>query len=640
MRKIVTLLVAILVVVSFSICLNKVDAATLNGFDLKEDLVYTLRNGRSNLYMDVKGWSQSSGTRIQQFTWHGDSNQQFKLKKISTDVYEIIPQVNTALRVDVADNSSAENAIVKTYTANSTTAQRFKMVHMGKGAYKILTGSSNYTKVLSIDNDGTEIRDWVLQRTYTENSSDYNSGQWYFERYDTLSVLETEDISIGKFGKNRFDLNFILPDNSFQEVEYVVETVGSIDTYLELYKDDERIAYDDDSGEGTSSKIKFKATSDSEYRIEVKCFSLFTGNSTIRLYPAKELYFNSMNGSIDTREQVQSATTTLNKLGYFVCNTVNSNRVDMTSTGYNGNVKMNNDYYMLCGAGAPNGVVFFEDYHGIAASTLPDMSNVKLAVWAAPYTAATGNIAPLSVSQKNAQASIGWVGLTATTTIKVFTDKLWKDYVDGKSISVAMDNAVSHVEAVFWWNNELGWGDDTVLVPWLYEKTNSTMSLNNEIEEVNYDFSNLVSSNVAELNQALITQNFSQKTSDDGNVTYYLRKINDCWTNEFFMVDNSTGAVYRSRNQIGYDFSAVLLNNNNYQVPQTTNYGNMTFHNPVVTLENNLILRINGQTIYAKRIQMKYTSVNEGEVEYLDEKIINLQTNEEISYADYISSFN
>src|SRR5699024_1974010 len=68
------------------------------------------------------------------------------------------------LYLDVADGSAADGANVQQWSYNGFQAQQFQIVSDGDGYYHILTGASNFTKALNVDNnltaDGTNINQY------------------------------------------------------------------------------------------------------------------------------------------------------------------------------------------------------------------------------------------------------------------------------------------------------------------------------------------------------------------------------------------------------------------------------------------------------------------------------------------------
>ena len=146
---------------------------------------YYIRNAYSGNSMDNS--THEKGGLVKNWRWTpGNSNQMWKLIATSeSDVYELCPTVNTGVRLDIKDASTANNAVVQLHTANGSNAQKFKILRNSDGTFCIRTKVTGYAKSL----DGQP-----GNSTNTENGSpmqqyanDTSEGQkWYFIEVNTI----------------------------------------------------------------------------------------------------------------------------------------------------------------------------------------------------------------------------------------------------------------------------------------------------------------------------------------------------------------------------------------------------------------------------------------------------------------------
>lgn len=157
--------------------------------ELKDGGIYYIKNQHSGLYLDIANNSTSSGATVLQYGYTGYPNQQFKVTEASDSggVYYTFTPMNCAYLttpkvLEVAGNSSANNANVQTGTKGISTNQKFKVISTGNGddSFVIKTGSSSYSKCITVSgaskNSGTKI----IQYSYYNDGSDDND-HWYFQ---------------------------------------------------------------------------------------------------------------------------------------------------------------------------------------------------------------------------------------------------------------------------------------------------------------------------------------------------------------------------------------------------------------------------------------------------------------------------
>ena len=135
--------------------------------------IYYLRNVRSGKYMDVQG----GGTNVVQYSFHGDTNQQWYINYIGNGMYDIIPAFKTGYRLDVGNANDINGTKIGIHTYNGSNAQKYRIISCG-GGYHRLQPLVSTRKVVEVSganlNNSAQIQIW-----------DYVNGgqqQWYLER--------------------------------------------------------------------------------------------------------------------------------------------------------------------------------------------------------------------------------------------------------------------------------------------------------------------------------------------------------------------------------------------------------------------------------------------------------------------------
>ena len=152
--------------------------------------VYRIKNVHSNLTMDVEGWGTDRRTPLQQWEHHGGSNQLFWLKHESNGAYSITPMhARTQNRIfDIPSASNANGAQLQIYDRHvpSEAHQRFKFEQLDvfTPQVRILTGSSGYTKCITVQSQSTANGANLLQWDYGGLASDH----WVLEHIPVMNV--------------------------------------------------------------------------------------------------------------------------------------------------------------------------------------------------------------------------------------------------------------------------------------------------------------------------------------------------------------------------------------------------------------------------------------------------------------------
>ena len=125
--------------------------------------IYYIRNNYSGKYIDVNGQSTASGANIHQWSFHGGTNQQWKITNTGGRWYTLRPQHAPGMAMDVAGSAVNNGTNIRQYTYNGSDAQKFGFVKVN-GTYRIVTKVNYGTKNLSLASpfttNGANIRQW------------------------------------------------------------------------------------------------------------------------------------------------------------------------------------------------------------------------------------------------------------------------------------------------------------------------------------------------------------------------------------------------------------------------------------------------------------------------------------------------
>ena len=122
----------------------------------------------TGLRLDVREASTTNSTLVDGFRRNGNANQQWKFIRIGTDVYEIAPRHAPGSRLDVAGGSTATNAEIHIYTRHSSDNQRWRALPVGDGTFRFEPLNAP-GKRLDIENVGGVPR--ALSRTLDQGNS-------------------------------------------------------------------------------------------------------------------------------------------------------------------------------------------------------------------------------------------------------------------------------------------------------------------------------------------------------------------------------------------------------------------------------------------------------------------------------------
>ena len=540
--------------------------------------------------MDVYGIGTDNGTPVKHDYYNGGANQQFKLKRVTTEanVYEIIPLHAQDKRIDITGGSTANDTLVQIYQSNSTASQRFKIVDDGNGtgSFKILTGNTGYTKCIT--NQWASLTPTnVIQYGYGNNGINDND-HWYFEKIDEIGVNQERNVNIGRNSYNLFYISFN-KEYIFQNVTYIIETVGSKDTMMELYFNGQYEFGNDDGGEGLNARIVFTPNNVDGITVKVKMYGTGSGNAQLRLRPQNQIYANSYNadGDIDTREDIYSVYDDFNKLDLYVNHSINSSPI--RNEEFRSNPIMNNRFYFISAHGG-NGSVTYAPGHSFGTGSLPIMLDVELVVWAVCHgaDAPSGGVSMVQKSISNgAQYALGWHGVTYVGTSRTFTTFLWENIGNGQAIGTAVENAISSTRRHYWIKEIFGWGDDPVLSPVLQSATKGLIVSASPSSKVIYKGIPLLLSD-----SYLKDEKDYQQYIMSENKQIYLKKINGILTNEITVIEKDAIGSYTKK-----------VYNNSYD--EVKNVDLSRYHNSSAIIENFFYLNIDGEYHLIQRTQVK-----------------------------------
>ncbi|MBE7100782.1 MAG: hypothetical protein E7364_04150 [Clostridiales bacterium] len=171
--------------------------------------IYCLKNLETGYYADVKGWGTSSGTKVQQFSFTGDTNQMFRAKYNQEDAsFGFEPLHAGGKRMSFDANALGYDIYASIRNASTTSSfQRFKPTYLENGYYRVMTGVSEkdhkplassrepqYAEVLRVspnDPNDNSMYDLRQELSHYEYNPDSYNHYWVFEEVVSLSNSTT-----------------------------------------------------------------------------------------------------------------------------------------------------------------------------------------------------------------------------------------------------------------------------------------------------------------------------------------------------------------------------------------------------------------------------------------------------------------
>ena len=165
---------------------------------------YWIQSKKSSLVMDVNGGSTAQGADIIQWTFHGRSNQQWKIEALGNGYYKITSVLNPAYSLDIYDGSTTLGNRVIQWPYHGGINQQWKIIANGDGTVSITSrlaeeGGKDYLLDVyggSTDN-GAKVIQWTAH--YGDNqkwtlkpvpaAKDY-SGTWFVRSVNSSLVMD------------------------------------------------------------------------------------------------------------------------------------------------------------------------------------------------------------------------------------------------------------------------------------------------------------------------------------------------------------------------------------------------------------------------------------------------------------------
>lgn len=406
---------------------------------------------------------------------------------------------------------------------------------------------------------------------------------------------------------------------------YVVETFGSIDTYLTFTTASNNVYYDDDSGDGLNSAYGFMGTSGSTVKINIRHYSSSgTGGYTIQVRRQRsEIYtFDYGNGDINTTPDAAIPSSYLSSwMKYDNYNNQNQGIAHLNSADATTFTRLNSEVFFFSGHGGENGGAVVLNTEWLWDNALGNMRNTKLALWSACYSAVapTGHTSIAQASVNNgARSSIGWTDTIWPGSAKTFTDKFF-EYAGG-TVSQAAADASSFILWPF--DNAkkyVVFGDGSTQI--YLGQVNYKMSMINNYSEMYQQF-----------NADIKKYKFVSFDIANGGKRYY-KTINNILTNDFYDVYDNV-KITRSINSISDDelekISKQKLAEIEYSPKASISKGNIIF-NKIVKTEKHTVYYKNNEGVTP--IQIIYTDYsNDQGIAFQDVTCINLTDNSIIDY--------
>lgn len=336
------------------------------------------------------------------------------------------------MRLDVYDASTDNNAPVHIYSSNSTVAQRFKIVSTGNGdnSFKILTATTGYTKCITAKGASMSPAN-IIQYTYG-NDGNQDNDHWYFEDI-TLNEKTLVTLSAGE--TKSFEIT--VPDNKYYAVETSQYGSSAVDTYLTISNLSSGNEYNDDGGVGLYSFIGFSNQGGRNLTISVRLYNTSaSGSFYLQIRKQKAVYYGFAYEDLSTISDLNVPYNSFSTLydSYKYENKKASHFQEIDERGYN---RYNSEIVFFSGHGYKNTStsefgfgIRFGDNTSFYIPNLNNMSNVRIAVWAACYSSNTNNAYNTSFIDKavacGAKSSVGFVDTVTTVSSRSFTNGLFE----------------------------------------------------------------------------------------------------------------------------------------------------------------------------------------------------------------------
>ncbi len=470
----------------------------INVDEIEDVCVYTISNVVNNaLVWDIPTNNFCDGALpVLNYSNNSDSQRFIVHKEAKYDgkMYYTIRPLNCFDDLAFKTMNSKENEKVKLGKDDNTNLEGFLSnkfaIEKQICGYAISTGASSFEKYVIPKDESAFKNNLIVQKNVTNVSNNRNC-LWNFLKTDTLGIDVKNKINIS--GTDFKTYNVTIP----MKGEYIIETEqhdsSIVDTYLELYKGDEKIAYNDDISRASNrfSRITYKFTEKGNHKVRVRGYtSNDVGNVFLTLRPKNALYFAAVY-DYDKKNNNDRPGSLKNVIpympNYYIEIQGNRGKSAILETAANGKKKMNCDYFLFSGHGYDN-ISGVEFYNGISKDgfyhyNIPNLDGTKIAIWMTCHGArnyfkgrSQGEMTSMAYEsvKKGADYSLGYVGEIYDTTQRAFPENFFELVNSGKTIPDAIKQATEKVKSDNWryWNT-FGKKHDDFDNPIIYKKGDS-----------------------------------------------------------------------------------------------------------------------------------------------------------------------
>lgn len=145
------------------------------GQTIESGAYYKIVSRHSGKVLDVQRRSTSNGGSVQQWDWHGDTNQQWKIEDLGNGYYKIVAR-HSGKVLALPRRSTSNGERIQQWEWNGGSTQQWKIESVGNGYYRIVSRHSR--KVLDLRrssrSNGGNIQQWEWHGD--------NNQQWKIEK--------------------------------------------------------------------------------------------------------------------------------------------------------------------------------------------------------------------------------------------------------------------------------------------------------------------------------------------------------------------------------------------------------------------------------------------------------------------------
>ncbi len=547
--KIFGLLLLVITLLNYSDKLSFISLTAANPntlvSEIENNAVYFIKSASNyNKGWDVRSGDYNNNNDVLLYDSHHYGNQRFVLSKADEQCYYILPVETNLKYLAIKSGSNSENAklVIRSeeYSTSSVNANKFKLQYNpSTSSFRISTGASNFTKFLTLKNSNTNNGNEIVHKNPTSTGFNYYY-EWKLVKTDNLSINCMNSVSVGPYSSMFFNVK--VP----RTLTYIIEARTTAISIMNLYIHDGNVPVAESSTNNNGFQSIYCALNENiDYYLWFSNNSSLSLNFEIALFPEKEVYFSSYYepNDINTTTDITNHYSNFLIKGYFLNHINNGHKSSLLETiNANGVLSILNDYYMISSHGSENGYTWVSPTSYFYHNELPDMSNVKVAVWATCYGGKAGNIADVSVRNKNAEASIGWPGLSFVDTSRVFTNHFWPKILNGQSVESAYSQALSEAKNSWWYLLTILGGDSLADLRLYKNSGRGEIILPTEYLVINYENMQFVDEKI-NYDKYKLYQYY-------GNYKRYVKFLDGLITNDYYIEDLSTNKIYKSKHNV------------------------------------------------------------------------------------------